>query len=85
MLRTAVIAAIIFIVVAIIAIRLLALRHRYAAMCKLHRAPLQVALLCFALLLVLNLFLRWHWHCVASFHLFHLLVNARDCIDLEGG
>ena len=44
-----------------------------------------VALLCFALLLVLDLFLRWHWHYVASFHLFHLLVNARDCIDLEGG
>ena len=44
-----------------------------------------VALLCFALLLVLDLFLHWHWHCVASFHLFHLLVNARDCVDLQGG
>ena len=44
-----------------------------------------VALLCFALLLVLDLFLRWHWHCLASFHPFHLLVNARDCVDLEGG
>ena len=39
-LRTAVIAVIIFIVVIVIAIHLLALRHRYAAMCKLHRAPL---------------------------------------------
>ena len=44
-----------------------------------------VALLCFALLLMLDLFLCWHWHCVASFHLFHLLVNARDYVDLQGG
>ena len=40
MLRTAVVAVIIFIVVVVIAVRLLALRHRYAATCKLHRAPL---------------------------------------------
>ena len=40
-LRTAVIAGIIFIVVVLIAVRLLALCHRYAATCKLHRAPLQ--------------------------------------------
>ena len=38
-LRTTVVAVIIFIVV-VIAVRLLALRHRYAAACKLHRAPL---------------------------------------------
>ena len=44
-----------------------------------------VALLCFALLLVLDLFLCRHWHCLASFHTFYLLVNARDCVDLEGG
>ena len=44
-----------------------------------------VALLCFALLLVLHLFLRWHWHSLAAFHPFQLIVNARDWVDLEGG
>ena len=44
-----------------------------------------VATLCFALMLVLDLFLHWHGHCLASFHPFYLLVNARDCVDLEGG
>ena len=41
-LRT-VVAVIIFIIVVVIAVRLLALRHRYAAMCKLQCAPLQPA------------------------------------------
>ena len=54
-------------------------------LCCIASVAVLVALLCFALLLVLDLFLRCHWHCVASLHPFHLLVNARDCVDLQGG
>ena len=39
---SAIITVIIFIVVVVIAIRLLALRHCYAATCKLQHAPLQL-------------------------------------------
>ena len=56
-----------------------------SCLCCIASVAVLVALLCFALLLVLDLFLRWHWHSIAAFNPFHLLVNARDCVALEGG